>query len=79
MAQTETASLSADSAETILYSNDHARVTRRTGPDGKSVVVKQALGAQAIRRLAHEADMLSAASISAGLRSDDGVAARPPG
>ncbi|MCR5883303.1 AAA family ATPase [Rhizobacter sp. J219] len=43
--------------EQVLYRNDHARVTRRT-LDGHAVVVKQAIGPQAIRRLEHEATML---------------------
>jgi GAF domain-containing protein/HPt (histidine-containing phosphotransfer) domain-containing protein len=43
----------------VLYGNDHARVSRRTLPGtGGSVIVKQAVGAPAIRRLAHETGML---------------------
>ncbi len=52
---------------TVLYSNDHARITRCALPGGQSVVVKQALGAQAIRRLAHEADMLKRLTHIAGV------------
>ncbi|MET0334364.1 MAG: serine/threonine-protein kinase, partial [Rhizobacter sp.] len=46
-------------ADQVLYSNDHARVSRRKLPGkGGSVIVKQAVGAPAIRRLAHETGML---------------------
>jgi GAF domain-containing protein/HPt (histidine-containing phosphotransfer) domain-containing protein len=55
-------------ADPVLYQNDHARVTRRQLPDGRSVVVKQAIGTRAIRRLNHEVGMLKR------LAAVDGVA-----
>ncbi len=59
MAQHDPAPNSADGSDTVLYANDHARVTRRTLPgDAGRVVVKQAIGAEAMRRLRHEAVML---------------------
>ncbi len=42
----------------VLYDTDHARVTRKVLPELGSVVVKQAVGAQALRRLGHELAML---------------------
>ncbi|WOB09836.1 protein kinase domain-containing protein [Piscinibacter gummiphilus] len=53
-------------SDPVLYSNDHARVTRRT-IDGHAVVVKQAIGTQAIKRLAHEIGMLKRLAHVAGV------------
>ncbi|MBT9523986.1 MAG: AAA family ATPase [Rhizobacter sp.] len=59
MAQHDPATHSPGGSDTVLYANDHARVTRRTLPgDAGRVVVKQAIGAEAMRRLRHEAVML---------------------
>ena len=59
MAPHDPATHSPDGFDTVLYANDHARVTRRTLPgDAGRVVVKQAIGTEAMRRLRHEAVML---------------------
>ncbi len=63
-------------ADQVLYNNDHARVTRRT-IDGHPVVVKQAIGTQAIRRLAHEIGMLKRLAHVAGVAKIAAVAAEP--
>ena len=52
--------------EQVLYSNAHARVTRRT-VNGQLVVVKQAIGTQAIKRLAHEIGILKRLAHVAGV------------
>ncbi|MBI5256867.1 MAG: AAA family ATPase [Burkholderiales bacterium] len=44
--------------EQLLYETGQVRITRRRPGGGEPVVVKQALGAQAVRRLQHEAAVL---------------------
>jgi diguanylate cyclase (GGDEF)-like protein len=43
---------------TVLYRSERTLVLRGRGPDGGAVVVKQALGADAVRRLRHEGAIL---------------------
>ncbi|MBI5259324.1 MAG: AAA family ATPase [Burkholderiales bacterium] len=65
----QAAAANAAAADEILYENDHTRVSRRRVPgDGSSVIVKLAIGAQAIRRLEHEVGILKR------LAAVDGVA-----
>lgn len=42
----------------VIYISEHTRVLRMTLPDGRSAVVKQVVGAQAVRSLRHEERLL---------------------
>ncbi|MBX3624010.1 MAG: AAA family ATPase [Rhizobacter sp.] len=53
--------------EVVLYRTEQACVLRRTQPDGQRVVVKQAIGAPAVRRLGHELGMLCRVAHVAGV------------
>jgi GAF domain-containing protein len=54
-------------SETVLYRTEQACVMRRTQADGQRVVVKQAIGAPAVRRLGHEVAMLRRVAHVAGV------------
>ncbi len=53
--------------EVVLYRTEQACVLRRTQADGQRVVVKQAIGAPAVRRLGHELTMLRRVAHVAGV------------
>ena len=53
--------------EVVLYRTEQACVLRRMQPDGQRVVVKQAIGAPAVRRLGHELSMLRRVAHVAGV------------
>ncbi|MBL0726457.1 AAA family ATPase [Piscinibacter sp. HJYY11] len=53
--------------DVVLYRTEQACVLRRTQADGQRVVVKQAIGAPAVRRLGHELTMLKRVAHVAGV------------
>jgi diguanylate cyclase (GGDEF)-like protein len=68
-------------ADEVLVDNLRTRVTRRTLADGSSVIWKQAIGHDAVRRLQHEVAILErlagvngVAKLAAGLRTSDAIA-----